>query len=90
MFSFVIYQQNDRSKQSSSIFFARDRAGEKPFYYSKNNHEFLFSSELKALPHSGKINTLALNYYLSLGYVPDELCLFDGVKKLPSRTLWPF
>ena len=31
------------------IFMARDRAGEKPFYYFKNNGSFVFSSELKAL-----------------------------------------
>jgi asparagine synthase (glutamine-hydrolysing) len=81
MFSFLIYDQGD-SFSSPSIFFARDRAGEKPFYYSQCDQQFSFASELKGVPKSGKICIKALNYYLALGYVPKELCLFEGVNKL--------
>jgi asparagine synthase (glutamine-hydrolysing) len=82
MFAFAIH---DRGTSTSPplLFFARDRAGEKPFYYSHTADSFRFASELKALDHSGQINLQALNHYLSLGYVPGDMCLFEGVHKLP-------
>jgi asparagine synthase (glutamine-hydrolysing) len=82
MFAFVIYDQGD-DVSPPSLFFARDRAGEKPFYYIHTNSTFQFASELKALDHSRQINLHSLNHYLSLGYVPANMCLFEGVKKLP-------
>lgn len=82
MFAFAIHDQGTPSI-SPSLFFARDRAGEKPFYYSHASGTFRFASEVKALDHAGEINIQALNYYLSLGYVPGNMCLFTGVHKLP-------
>jgi asparagine synthase (glutamine-hydrolysing) len=82
MFSFAIHDRGT-STSSPTLFFARDRAGEKPFYYSRTADSFQFASEFKALDHSGQINLQALNHYLSLGYVPRDMCLFEGVHKLP-------
>ena len=82
MFAFAIYDHGTNS-QPPTLFFARDRAGEKPFYYSHTSESFCFASELKALNHSGQINLKALNHYLSLGYVPGNMCLINGVNKLP-------
>lgn len=82
MFAFAIHDKGS-STVAPSLFFARDRSGEKPFYFSHSFDEFSFASEAKALAHSGNINLQALNYYLSLGYVPANLCLFEGVHKLP-------
>lgn len=82
MFSFAIHDRGT-STSPPTLFFARDRAGEKPFYYSHTADLFQFSSELKALNHSGKVNLQALNHYLSLGYVPGDMCLFEGVHKIP-------
>lgn len=82
MYAFAIYDKGS-AHHPPRLFMARDRAGEKPFYYSKGKDSFAFASELKALDHSGQINPEALNYYLSLGYVPADLCLFEGVHKLP-------
>lgn len=82
MFAFAIYDHGT-ANNPPTIFFARDRAGEKPFYYTHAADSFQFASELKALDHSGKINLQALNHYLSLGYVPGDMCLFEGVQKLP-------
>lgn len=82
MFSFAIYDQGT-TNTAPTLFFARDRAGEKPFYYSHTSDSFQFASELKAIDHSGNINLQALNHYLSLGYVPGDMCLFEGVHKLP-------
>lgn len=82
MFAFAIYD-NGVSDDRASVFFARDRAGEKPFYYTSVSGTFYFASELKALGQSGQVDLRALNFYLALGYVPANLCLFDGVSKLP-------
>ena len=82
MFSFLIYDKGS-ADDSESLFFARDRAGEKPFYYIVDSKKFNFASELKALRHSGILSIPALNYYLALGYVPHDQCLIEGVSKLP-------
>lgn len=82
MFSFLVYDRGS-SSVGASIFFARDRAGEKPFFYSNDESKFSFASELKGVLRDNKLSLKALNYYLSLGYVPDDLCLFEGVNKLP-------
>ncbi|MEQ9063544.1 MAG: asparagine synthase (glutamine-hydrolyzing) [Vicingaceae bacterium] len=44
MFSFVICDEN-----SGELFGARDRFGEKPFFYFQDRDEFLFASEIKAI-----------------------------------------
>ncbi len=82
MFSFVIYDGGDDSAPPS-LFFARDRAGKKPFYYFYDGQSFDFASELKAISHAGEVSPAALNSYLALGYIPDEQCFIEGVKKLP-------
>jgi len=82
MFAFAIFDHGTASVPPT-LFFARDRAGEKPFYYTYSTESFRFASEIKGLDHSGRINLQALNHYLSLGYVPGDMCLFDGVHKLP-------
>lgn len=82
MFAFAIHDHGTANSQPT-LFIARDRAGEKPFYYSHAVDSFQFASEVKALDHSPEINLQALNHYLSLGYVPGDMCLFEGVQKLP-------
>ena len=44
MFAFVVYD-----KENDEIFGARDRFGEKPFYYTTELGGFAFASELKAI-----------------------------------------
>jgi asparagine synthase (glutamine-hydrolysing) len=85
MFAFAIHDEGT-ANQPPSLFLARDRAGEKPLYYHYEQHRFEFASEPKALDSSSGIDTRALNYYLSLGYIPSELCLTEGVRKLPPAT----
>ena len=81
MFSFCIYDKN-----KGELFMARDRAGEKPFYYSLEKDFFIFSSELKSIlarETNSKVDNNSLDCFLSFGYVPAELCILDRVKKLP-------
>lgn len=82
MFAFAIYDQGNDSAPPS-LFFARDRVGKKPFYYASRPGAFRFASELKALCPSEGFSLPALNHYLSLGYVPGNLCIAEGVLKLP-------
>jgi len=81
MFAFAI-MDNGNNSCAAQLFFARDRAGEKPFYYRHLNGEFEFASELKAFTKKDDLDLQALNHYLALGYVPFDLCLVKGIKKL--------
>ncbi len=82
MFALAIYDI-----KKNLMFFARDRAGEKPFFYHLNQGSFYFASELKALlAHPAlprKINHQALDCYLAVGYVPGDRCILEGYRKLP-------
>ncbi len=82
MFAFAIW---DRKEEV--LFVARDRVGEKPFVYSVNAGEFVFSSEIKALSQhkmvSLKEDSEALNFYLQLQYIPAPYTIYKDIKKLP-------
>jgi asparagine synthase (glutamine-hydrolysing) len=66
---------------------ARDRAGEKPLFYSLADGILRFASELKglladpALPRC--IDREALDCYLAMGFVPGGGCILRDIKKLP-------
>ena len=80
MFSIVIYDPEE-----NKIFFARDRAGEKPLYFYKNNKAFYLSSEIKPIHHDSKnknIDIDALNNYFKNGYSPKYKSMLNGVEKL--------
>ena len=50
MFAFGIWD-----KLKKVLFLARDRIGEKPLYYARIGQDFLFSSEIKSILHTGII-----------------------------------
>jgi asparagine synthase (glutamine-hydrolysing) len=84
MFAFAI-----RDARDGTLFVARDRAGKKPLYYTTTREgSFVFGSELKSLLEhpqvTREVDLEALDAYLSLGYVPDELSIFRRVHKLPA------
>ena len=89
MFAFALY--DSRSKE---VFLARDRAGEKPLFYSSNSGALHFASELKGLladpSVSRQIDREALDCYLTMGFVPGEYCILQGVKKLPPAHAMMF
>ena len=83
MFAFAIW---DEEKQQ--LFCARDRFGEKPFYYAfGKNGEFIFASEIKAILASGliapKINDEALYHFLQYGYVSTDQSIYSNIFTLP-------
>jgi asparagine synthase (glutamine-hydrolysing) len=82
MFAFVIYD-----KETNSLFGARDRFGEKPFFYTTVLGGFAFASELKAIKLLFKkeelsINKRAISSYLERLYVPVNQCIYNEVQKL--------
>ena len=85
MFAFAIWDRR-RGAGLEQLFVARDRAGEKPFYYLNDGKRFEFASELKGLRTNRKFDFQGLNHYLALGYVPGDLCIAEGVKKLPAAS----
>ena len=66
---------------------ARDRAGEKPLFWSEVAGELRFASEVQALlvypDQPRRLNPVAVALYAALGYVPAPYTLFAGISKLP-------
>jgi asparagine synthase (glutamine-hydrolysing) len=83
MFALALYDFERRR-----LFLARDRAGEKPLYYFHSNGKFVFASELKAImadpAFSRVLDNQAFDHYLAYGYVPGNMCILKGVKKLEA------
>lgn len=89
MFAFAIWDEVEQL-----FFAARDRFGEKPFYYVKQGNIFLFASEMKALWAAGvekRVDTKMLINYIVLGQVqnPSEKAqtFFDTVHALPPAHI---
>lgn len=88
MFSFGIW---DDTKQL--FFAARDRFGEKPFFYAlTQNNELVFASEIKAICASGlvkpEIDMASVGRYLSHGYVGPVKTIYKNIFALPpAHTL---
>jgi asparagine synthase (glutamine-hydrolysing) len=81
MFAFAIWD-----RRTKCLFIARDRLGIKPLYYTLSADGIAFASEIKALfavsPEPPKVNLEMLDAYMSVGYVPTERTLFQGIEKL--------
>ena len=88
MFAFAIWDEEEQE-----LFAARDRFGEKPFYYSNTDGEFVFASEMKALWAGGierKPNLQMLFNFITIGYTDNpsrpEETFFENVFKLPAAS----
>lgn len=88
MFAFAIW---DEKKQE--LFCARDRFGEKPFYYAFGKKgEFIFASEIKAILASGlvkpEIDKAQIAYYLKNGYIHPHKSIYKNIFNLkPAHQL---
>lgn len=92
MFAFAIWDEKEKE-----LFAARDRFGEKPFFYFIDNEQFVFASEMKALWSAGiekKVNLKLLFNYLTIGYVDNpnipEETFFENISKLPAASYLKF
>ena len=90
MFAFAIWDEKEQQ-----LYAARDRFGEKPFYYYSEKNVFVFGSEMKALWAAGVPRTvenkMLLNYF-TLGYVQNpgdkSQTFFSGISSLlPAHYL---
>ncbi|HEX8238408.1 MAG TPA: XrtA/PEP-CTERM system amidotransferase [Allosphingosinicella sp.] len=84
MFAFALYDQDQ-----DCLFLARDRLGVKPLYWTTlSDDSLVFASELKGLLAHPLLrrspSRSALDDYLALGYVPDDNCMVEGVRKLAA------
>lgn len=81
MFAFAIFD-----KRKNTIFGARDRMGQKPFYYSLYNNEFEFSSQISPLRigNNLEVNRDAIKSFLEWGYVPEPQSMYKDVFKLKA------
>jgi asparagine synthase (glutamine-hydrolysing) len=89
MFAFAIWDEKEKE-----LFAARDRFGEKPFFYFFDGKTLLFSSEMKALWAAGieRIpNQKMLFNFITIGYTdnPDEPgeTFFENINRLPAATV---
>jgi asparagine synthase (glutamine-hydrolysing) len=86
MFAFAIWDEKEKQ-----LFAARDRFGEKPFFYSYNGGAFKFASEIKALwkmDVAKDVNQSMLYNFLSIGYTSNPAdpaeTFYNDVFKLPA------
>lgn len=80
--------------RTGKLILARDRAGEKPLFYSRNGDEVVFASEIQALlAHpvvSRDLDPAAVAQYLELGYVLEPHTMFKRIHKLEAGTIHRF
>lgn len=83
MFSFAIWDD-----EKKSLFAARDRFGEKPFYYTvTSNGELVFASEIKAILASKLVEPVldfdSVAHYLKYLYVHPHKTIYKNIFTLP-------
>lgn len=83
MFAFAVWDEKQQQ-----LFCARDRFGEKPFYYATTDDgTFVFASEIKAIVQSGLVRPIiskaAVANFLTLRYIPEGLTIYENVHCLP-------
>jgi asparagine synthase (glutamine-hydrolysing) len=94
MFAFALWDDEEKV-----LFAARDRFGEKPFFYHYNKEQFVFASEMKALWAAGIQRTPNLKMlfnFITIGYTDNpaqpEETFFEEIFRLPAASrlhYWP-
>lgn len=86
MFAIAIWDTCERR-----LVLARDRAGEKPLFYTRMNGEVWFASEIQALLElpaaSSELDPFGLVDFLELGYVLEPRTMFGHVRKVEAGTI---
>jgi asparagine synthase (glutamine-hydrolysing) len=87
MFAFAIWDEAEQA-----LFAARDRFGEKPFYYTHTEDGLQFASEIRSFSKTGTDKTYNGNLllqYIANGFVQDAMdagaTFSKEIKKLPAR-----
>ena len=73
-------------KEEDKLYLIRDRVGIKPVYWTFQNNEFVFASELKGFAEhlKDKKNDKALVQFMSFGYIPNDNSYYENVYKLKA------
>ena len=87
MFAIAIWDSGARQ-----LYAARDRLGEKPFFYTRMNEGFAFASTLAALVKlrggTPRVDARALDAYLTYQAVPAPFSIFESCEQLaPAHEL---
>ena len=86
IFAIALWDQRSRT-----LHLMRDGFGVKPLYYSRTGGRLAFASELRALLADrsipNELDLLAVDEFLSLGYVPSPRTPLAAVRKLPPATV---
>jgi len=81
MFAFALWDLRTRS-----LFLARDRFGEKPLYWARQDGLFLFASELTALcahrSFRAALDPLSIKKYFAYGFIPSPRAAYLNTHKL--------
>jgi asparagine synthase (glutamine-hydrolysing) len=76
---------------SRQLTLARDRAGEKPLFYTERGREVWFASEIGALladpAVSRTLDLAALAEFVRLGYIREPRTPFAAIRKVPAGTI---
>ena len=78
----------------NKLYLIRDRVGVKPIYWSFENENFVFSSEIKIFKKSFlgkyKISHKGICNYFQYGYIPEPHSILEGVQKLKAGHFLEF
>ena len=83
MFAFAIWDS-----LTEELFVARDRVGEKPFFYAQIGTDFIFASEVNTLAKSTliplDINMDSVGHYFSKLYIHPNYSIYKNIHALPA------
>ena len=86
MFTFALWDSKERE-----LILVRDRYGIKPLYLWRNNKEYVFASEIKAIlqhpQYKLEINYDALNEYFTFQNIFRFHTLFHGIEMIPPARI---
>ena len=89
MFSLAIWDI-----KSSSLIIARDKFGEKPLFWTKNDNKCIFASELSPifniLKNKPNIDLLCQNLYMKLSFIPAPKSIFKNIYQVEPGTYLKF
>ena len=86
MYAFALHDQKE-----NKFYLVRDKIGEKPLYYTKQNKEVIFSSEIRPIcslkRFQKKLNLNQLSNYFKYNYIPSPHTIFENVYKLNPGSI---
>ncbi|WP_066164459.1 asparagine synthase (glutamine-hydrolyzing) [Aliarcobacter cryaerophilus] len=79
-------------KIENKLYLIRDRIGIKPLYYTFQNGEFAFASELKGFAEhlKEKVSNKSIIQFMSLGYTPKNSSYYENIFKLEAGNYLEF